>query len=61
MAFIGAGIDKPLGLNIHASLIAVATGAVMGIVISSITGIVLVWLLKPRLRHYSKYHGGGLC
>ncbi len=61
IAFIGAGIDKPLGLNIHASLIAVATGAVMGIVISSITGIVLVWLLKPRLRYYSKYHGGGLC
>ena len=61
IAFIGAGIDKALGFNIHASLIAVATGAVMGIVISSITGIVLVWLLKPRLRHHSKNHGGALC
>jgi len=51
IAFIAAGIDLSPGLNIHTSLIAVATGGVMGIVISSITGIVLVWLLKPRLRH----------
>ena len=51
VAFIGAGIDFLPGLKIHASLIAVATGAVMGVAISSITGIVLVWLLKPRLRH----------
>lgn len=51
IAFIAAKIDKLPGFNIHASLITVATGAVVGIVISSITGIVLVWLLKPRLRH----------
>lgn len=51
IAFIGAGIDKLPGLNIHPLLIAVATGAVMGISISSITGIVLVGLLKPRFRH----------
>ena len=51
IAFIGAGIDLSPGLNIHTSLIAVATGGVIGIAISSITGIVLVWLLKPRLRH----------
>ena len=51
IAFIGAGIDFSPGLNIHTSLIAVATGGVMGIAISSITGIVLVWLLKPCLRH----------
>ncbi|MDY6899142.1 MAG: hypothetical protein SWZ49_13850 [Cyanobacteriota bacterium] len=51
VAFIGAGIETPF-FNIHASLIAIATGGVMGIVISSITGIFLVWLLKPRLRHH---------
>lgn len=51
IAFIGAGINISPELNIHTSLIAVATGGVMGIAISSITGMVLVWLLKPRLRH----------
>ncbi|MGB6297015.1 MAG: hypothetical protein WBF90_12645 [Rivularia sp. (in: cyanobacteria)] len=51
VAFIGAGIETPF-FNIHASLIAIATGGLMGIVISSITGIFLVWLLKPRLRHH---------
>lgn len=51
IAFIGAGINKTPGFTIHSFLITLATGAVMGTVISSITGIVLVWLLKPRLRH----------
>lgn len=53
VAFIGAGINKSSGFKIHPTLVTVATGAVMGIVISSITGLVLVWLLKPRLKlHY---------
>jgi len=51
VAFIRAGINKSSGFGIHKSLVTVATGAVMGIVICSITGIVLVWLLKPRLRN----------
>ncbi|AFY55522.1 hypothetical protein Riv7116_3043 [Rivularia sp. PCC 7116] len=52
VAFFGAGINKSSGFSLYPSFVTVATGAVMGIMISSITGIVLVWLLKPRLRHY---------
>lgn len=52
VAFLGAGINKSSGFKIHPTLVTVATGAVMGIVISSITGLVLVWLLQPRLRHH---------
>ncbi len=52
VAFIGAGINKSSGFQIHPTLVTVATGAVMGIIISSITGLVLVWLLQPRLRHH---------
>ena len=52
VAFIGAGINKSSEFSIHPPLVTAATGAAMGIVISSITGIVLVWLLQPRLRHH---------
>jgi len=50
VAFMGAGIQKSDGFSLETALIEAATGAAMGSVIGGITGIVLVWLLKPRLR-----------
>jgi len=50
VAFMGAGIQKSDGFSVETVLIEAATGAAMGSVIGGITGIVLVWLLKPRLR-----------
>ncbi|PAX58329.1 hypothetical protein [Brunnivagina elsteri] len=49
VAYFGAGaIEEKLG--IQTALTTVATGGVMGVVIGSITGIALIWLLKPRLK-----------
>ena len=49
---IGATLTKPGDLNIETALIGVATGATTGVVVGSITGIALVWLLKPHLLKY---------
>lgn len=46
VAFVGAGVVRD-SLSIQTTLLTVATGATMGAVIGGITGIALVWLLKP--------------
>ncbi len=52
VAFIGVGMLKSNGFSIKMSLISAATGSVMGTVIGVITGIALVWLLKPRWQQH---------
>jgi NhaP-type Na+/H+ or K+/H+ antiporter len=53
VAFMGEGIQKTDGFTVQTALIEAATGAAMGAVIGGITGIVLVWLIKPRLQQHN--------
>lgn len=52
VAFLGAGIEKSHEFSIQTALIGTATGATMGVMVGGITGIALVWLLKPRLKQH---------
>lgn len=53
VALMGATLAKLGEFTIETALIQIATGATTGVVVGAITGIVLVWLLKPRLlRHH---------
>jgi hypothetical protein len=53
IALTGATLIKPGEVKLETALIGIATGGVTGFVIGAITGIALVWLLKPRLlRHH---------
>jgi hypothetical protein len=47
VAFMGADLPQPTWSEPQVALARAATGAMMGIVIGSITGIVLVWLIQP--------------
>jgi hypothetical protein len=48
-AWMGAALVQPGELGVETTLVGVATGATVGVVIGAITGVALVWLLKPRL------------
>jgi hypothetical protein len=53
VALMGAILSKPGEVNLETALVGIATGGMTGFVIGAITGIVLIWLLKPRLlRHH---------
>jgi len=49
LMFAGAKITGPGTFTLKAALVGIATGVTTGVVIGAITGIGLVWLLKPRL------------
>jgi hypothetical protein len=49
VAYFGVGAIEEKS-TIQTALTTVTTGAIMGVVIGSITGITLIWLLKPRLQ-----------
>lgn len=52
IAFMGATLVRPGKLELETALVGLATGTTAGAVIGRITGIALLWLLKPRLlRH----------
>jgi hypothetical protein len=53
IALMGATLAQPGEFTVQTALIGVATGATAGVVVGAITGMTLVWLLKPRLlRHH---------
>lgn len=53
VALMGATLVKPGEFTIKTALVQMATGATTGFVVGAVTGITLVWLLKPRLlRHH---------
>lgn len=58
VAFMGTGIETTSKFSAQTMLISAATGAAMGTVIGGITGIALVWLLKPRWRQRQPPQGG---
>jgi NhaP-type Na+/H+ or K+/H+ antiporter len=50
---IGATLVKPGEFTIETALVQMATGAITGFIVGAVTGVALVWLLKPRLlRHH---------
>ncbi len=52
IALLGATLVKPGEFTAQTALVYIATGATTGVVVGAVTGIALVWLLKPRLlRH----------
>jgi hypothetical protein len=51
VAFVGVGL-MPQGWSIQTALITAASGTAMGAVIGGITGIALVWLLKPQRKQF---------
>jgi NhaP-type Na+/H+ or K+/H+ antiporter len=46
---VGANEEKS---TIQTALATITTGAIMGVAIGSITGITLIWLLKPQLQNH---------
>lgn len=53
VALLGTTLAKPGEFTVEAALVRIATGATTGFVVGGITGIALIWLLKPRLlRHH---------
>jgi hypothetical protein len=51
LAFMSVGFVRLDEFTAHNAIVWVTTGTSMGAVIGGITGIALIWLLTPRLRH----------
>ena len=53
VAFVGVTWVKPGELVLETAMLHIATGTAVGAIVGAITGIALVWFLKPRLlRHH---------